>query len=94
MLHTCLTVYFKLEQNYPNPFNPNTAISYNLSLSSFISLKVYDILGNEVATLVNEKQNPGTYTVDFDGSNYSSGIYFYKIETDNFFVTKKMIMIK
>ncbi|MEO8209950.1 MAG: T9SS type A sorting domain-containing protein, partial [bacterium] len=73
---------FKLEQNFPNPFNPSTVIRYSLIENRFISLKVYDILGNEVATLVNEKQNIGSYEVEFDGSNFSSGIYFYNLITD------------
>ncbi|MDQ3022607.1 MAG: SBBP repeat-containing protein [Bacteroidota bacterium] len=85
---------FNLEQNYPNPFNPSTNISYQLPASSFISLKVFDILGKEVATLVNQKQNAGSYSVSFDGSNLSNGIYFYKIEADNFIETKRMILIK
>ncbi len=85
---------FRLLQNYPNPFNPSTVISYQLSVSSFISLKVFDLLGREVSTLVNEKQNAGTYSVQFDGSNFSSGIYFYKFQTDNFSETKKMTLIK
>ncbi|MDQ3019532.1 MAG: YCF48-related protein [Bacteroidota bacterium] len=85
---------FILEQNYPNPFNPNTVISYQLRVSSFISLKVYDLLGKQVATLINEKQNAGRYSVDFNGSNLPSGIYFYKIETGNFSETRKMILLK
>ncbi|MDQ3019534.1 MAG: YCF48-related protein [Bacteroidota bacterium] len=85
---------FSLEQNYPNPFNPNTVISYQLKISSFISLKVYDLLGKEVATLINEKQSAGIHSVDFNGSNLPSGIYFYKIETVNYSETRKMILLK
>ncbi len=86
---------FKLEQNYPNPFNPNTVISYELSVSSDVNLKVYDILGNEVATFVNQKQNAGNYNIEFDGSNLSSGIYFYRMEVDgNAIDTKRMILLK
>jgi Secretion system C-terminal sorting domain len=85
---------YSLQQNYPNPFNPTTVIRYSLSENSFISLKVYDILGKEVATLVNEKQNAGTYSFEFNGSNLSSGIYFYKIEAGDFRETKRMVLIK
>jgi photosystem II stability/assembly factor-like uncharacterized protein len=85
---------FYLSQNHPNPFNPNTVISYQLTVSSFISLKVYDVLGIEVATLINEKQNSGSYHVEFDGSNFPSGIYFYKLITGEFSEVKKMTMIK
>ncbi|MEO6695978.1 MAG: T9SS type A sorting domain-containing protein [Ignavibacteria bacterium] len=90
---------FNLNQNYPNPFNPKTIISYTigagqLAAGSFTSLKVYNALGREVATLVNQKQNAGTYEVDFDGSNLSSGVYFYKLESENYSDTKNMILLK
>jgi len=86
---------YELNQNYPNPFNPNSVISYQLSVSSYISLKVYNVLGNEVKTLVNEKLNPGTYETKFDGSNLGSGIYFYKLFADGVVVdTKKMLLVK
>jgi len=85
---------YELSQNYPNPFNPVTVIRYSLIENRFVKLKVYDVLGNEVATLVNRKQNAGSHEVDFDGSNFSSGIYFYKLETENFVDTKKMILLK
>ena len=87
---------FKLEQNYPNPFNPNTVISYQLPVSSFIVLKVYDPLGKEVATLVNEKQNAGSYNYQFSTINYQlpSGIYFYKLSVGDFTDTKRMILLK
>jgi len=87
---------FELKQNYPNPFNPITVISYQLSVSSFATLKVYDILGKEVAILVNEKQNAGSYNYQFSTINYqlSSGIYFYKLTTDGFSDTKRMVLIK
>jgi len=83
-----------LDQNYPNPFNPNTVISYRLAISSFAKLNVYDVLGNEVELLVNQKQTVGVYEVDFDGSNLPSGIYFYKLTSDNFTETKRMILLK
>jgi len=85
---------FSLSQNYPNPFNPSTKISYQLPNAGYVSLIVYDVLGNEVATLVNENQNSGDYDISFNGSNLTSGIYFYKISTDNFSQAHKMILMK
>ncbi len=85
---------FSLSQNFPNPFNPYTIISYQLPTINYISLKVLDVLGNEVAILVNEKQNAGSYSVKFDGANFPSGIYYYKLVTDNFSETKKMTLVK
>lgn len=90
---------FELNQNYPNPFNPNTVISYSLSVSSFISLKIYDALGKEVATLINQMQNAGEYSVEWNGRNISgsvlpSGMYFYKLETEGNSETRKMILLK
>jgi len=85
---------FTLEQNYPNPFNPSTKISWQSPVSSHQSLKVYDVLGNEVATLVNEEKPAGSYEVDFDASQLSSGIYFYKLQAGSFFETKKMLLLK
>jgi len=85
---------FALEQNYPNPFNPSTMISYSVPQNSFVTLKVYDIIGNEVATLVNQTQSAGKYDVRFDASSLSNGVYLYSIKTDNFTSTKKMILMK
>jgi len=86
---------FSLEQNYPNPFNPVTNIKYKVQSSKFIKLVVYDILGKELVTLVNEKQSPGTYEASFDGSNFSSGIYFYSLFVDGVRLdTKRMILLK
>ena len=85
---------FALDQNYPNPFNPSTMISYSIPQSSFVTLKVYDIIGNEVATLVNQNQQAGKYDIRFDASNLSNGVYMYSIKTDNFTSTKKMILMK
>jgi carboxypeptidase T len=85
---------FNLSQNYPNPFNPNTVISYNVGTSGNVLLKVFNMLGKEVATLVNERQNAGSYSVDFYGSNLSSGMYYYKIESGLYSATKKMMLIK
>ncbi|MEO8210898.1 MAG: T9SS type A sorting domain-containing protein [bacterium] len=85
---------FFLSQNYPNPFNPTTRLDFGISNLGFVSLKVYDVLGNEISTLVNENKPTGSYSVEFDGRNFSSGIYFYKLETENFSETKRMALIK
>ncbi|MBS1494798.1 MAG: T9SS type A sorting domain-containing protein [Bacteroidetes bacterium] len=87
---------FSLSQNYPNPFNPSTKINYEIKNSGFVSLKVFDLLGKEVAALVNEKQNAGSYAVDFNSSEYNlpSGIYFYTLNAGEFKETKKMVLIK
>ena len=85
---------FSLEQNYPNPFNPETTINYELPYANNVTIKVYDILGNEVTSLINEKQNAGSYEIKFNGSNLSSGIYFYTLSAGEFKSTKSMILIK
>ena len=85
---------FSLEQNYPNPFNPNTVISYQSTVSSHVKLVVYNMLGQEIATLVNKQQQPGNFKVKFDGSNLASGLYFYRLTIDNYGVTRKMILLK
>ena len=86
---------YKLSQNYPNPFNPTTNINFSIPNSENVSLKVYDILGNEVANLLNnERLAAGKYKVDFNGANLSSGIYYYAIRSNNFSDTKKMMLIK
>ena len=85
---------FSLSQNYPNPFNPVTIINYQLTNRSFVSLKVYDVLGNEVASLVNEEKPAGSYSVKFDASRLSSGVYFYKLNAGSFVQTKKMILMR
>ena len=85
---------FLLEQNYPNPFNPTTIIKYSIAEKQFVTLKVYDVLGTEIATLVNEEKLSGTYEVKFSSSNLSAGVYYYTIVTDNFVQTKKMILLK
>ncbi|MFC2092657.1 T9SS type A sorting domain-containing protein [Bacteroidota bacterium] len=88
----------ELSQNYPNPFNPVTKIDYNLPIESKVSLKIYDISGRDIVTLVNETQTAGYYTVQFDASKFASGIYIYQITTDdgqnNFEMTKRMILVK
>lgn len=85
---------YMLYQNYPNPFNPNTSIKYQIIKDGFVSVKVFDVLGRNVISLVNEKQTAGTYEIRFDGINLSSGVYFYKLETDGFTDIKKMSLIK
>jgi hypothetical protein len=85
---------FALFQNYPNPFNPVTKIRYDMPISGFATLKVYDMLGKEVATLVNEDKKAGRFIVDFDGSSLSSGVYFFRFQVNNFIQTKKMILLK
>lgn len=85
---------FSLEQNYPNPFNPSTSIQYRVSSISQVILKVYDVLGNEVATLVNEQKPAGSYEVKFNAEGLSSGIYFYKLQAGSLLETKKMILMK
>jgi photosystem II stability/assembly factor-like uncharacterized protein len=85
---------FSLSQNYPNPFNPSTAIKFDISKSTHVQILVYDILGREVGQLLNENKKPGSYEITWDGSRFASGIYFYKIITDEFVETKKMVLMK
>ncbi|MFA7362206.1 MAG: C25 family cysteine peptidase [Candidatus Kapaibacterium sp.] len=85
---------YSLSQNYPNPFNPTTKINFALPKQGFVSLKIYDVLGREVRSLVNEVKSAGSYTVDFNASEYSSGVYFYKLESNGFSDIKKMMLIK
>lgn len=85
---------FAMEQNYPNPFNPVTVIKYQVPQPVSVSIRVFDLLGKELATLVNEKKEPGYYEASFNGSNLASGLYFYRIEAGNFVETKKMMLIK
>ncbi len=85
---------FELDQNYPNPFNPSTTISYSIPKEGYVTLKIYDILGNEVSTLVSDRQTAGNYKIEFNGENLSSGIYFYTLRHGRFSSTKKMILMK
>lgn len=85
---------FKLWQNYPNPFNPVTNLEFGIKEPGFVSLKVFDLLGKEAAVLVNEKLSPGKYKTEFNGGNLSSGMYFYKLETENFVETRRMMLVK
>jgi hypothetical protein len=85
---------YSVSQNYPNPFNPTTSIKFTVPKSGFVSLKVYDILGRQVADLVNQVKSAGTYIVDFDASTLTSGMYFYKFESNDFVSVKKMVLVK
>jgi len=85
---------FNLHQNYPNPFNPSTTISYSVPELSFVTLKVYDVLGNEILTLVNEEIPIGSYEVEFSATVLPSGIYFYRLQAGSFVETKKMVLLK
>jgi len=83
-----------LYQNYPNPFNPVTKIMYDVSRQSFITIRIYDILGREAAVLVNETKQQGSYEVSWDASNFPSGVYFYELQAGTFTERKKMVLIK
>jgi hypothetical protein len=85
---------FSLSQNYPNPFNPSTKISWQSPLGSHQTLKIYDVLGREVATLVNEYRDAGIYEVEFDGSQLSSGVYYYQLKINDYITTRKMLFLK
>ena len=85
---------FILKQNYPNPFNPKTTIKFQIPELSFVTIEVYDVLGNEIVTIVNEVKQAGYYEVEFDGNGLSSGIYFYQLKTGVFFETKKMVLLR
>ena len=85
---------FELYQNYPNPFNPSTSISYKIPSTGYVTLKVYDAIGNEVAKIVDEIKSAGKHTVTFNASNLSSGIYYYKLQSGNYTETKKMLLIR
>lgn len=85
---------YSLSQNYPNPFNPVTKINYNIPKQGLVTLKIYNILGKEVKTLVNEVKSAGNYDVNFEGSEFSSGIYFYRLESNGFSNTKSMMLLK
>ena len=85
---------FALEENYPNPFNPTTAISYQLSANGLVSLKVFNLLGQEVAVLVNEEKPAGTYRATWDAGKMPSGVYFYRLNAGEFVETKKMILLR
>ena len=85
---------FSLSQNFPNPFNPTTLISYKLKETSRVQLKVFNILGNEVETLVNEQKPAGNYEITWNALNLPSGVYFYRLQAGSFIDTKKMVLLK
>ena len=87
-------ITYNLSQNYPNPFNPATMIEYSVPQRSFISLVVYNAIGQQIAVLTNKEQETGTYRINFDASGLPSGIYFYRLNADNFVTTKKMILLR
>ena len=89
-----LPIAYSLSQNYPNPFNPSTTIKYRIPELNFVSLKVYDVLGSEVATLVNEEKPIGSYEVELNASLLPSGTYFYKLQAGSFVETKKMVLLR
>jgi hypothetical protein len=91
---TNLPIEYALKQNYPNPFNPSTKIKYSIPQSSNVVLKVFDILGNEIETLVNEEKSVGIYEVQFDATGISSGVYFYTLTAGNFVENKKMVLLR
>ena len=92
--HQVVPMYLELSQNHPNPFNPSTSISFTIPHSVPVSLRIYNLLGQEVATLVNEARPPGTYTVRWDGSGQPSGVYFYRLQAGEYVETKKAILLK
>ena len=85
---------FELKQNYPNPFNPSTKINYSLDKSGLVKLSIYNLLGELVSTIVNQNQEAGSYSVDFDASNFESGVYLYKLESGDQIQLKKMVLVK
>ncbi|MDX1373153.1 MAG: T9SS type A sorting domain-containing protein, partial [Nitrososphaeraceae archaeon] len=87
-------IEYALEQNYPNPFNPSTMIKYSIPENGYVKLAIYNMLGEEVALLVNSQQDAGKYEVDFNASGFSSGVYVYKLETSEFTASKKLMLMK
>jgi len=93
-VETNIPKIFCLSQNYPNPFNPSTKIKYDIPKTSQVTIKVFDLIGREVTTLVNEIKQPGSYEAEFNASNFASGVYFYRIEAGNYVNVKKMVLVK
>jgi hypothetical protein len=94
VISTKIPTDYTLSQNYPNPFNPITNIKFDIPKASFVKLIVYDLLGRELRTLVNEQLKAGTYKADWDASEFPSGVYFYKLSAGDFTETKKMVLVK
>jgi hypothetical protein len=92
--HTMVPAETSLEQNYPNPFNPSTLIKYSVAKAGVVTIKVYDILGNEIKTLVNEDKTPGSYNIEFTAQNLASGMYIYNMTTPGYQLNRKMIILK
>jgi hypothetical protein len=92
--HAEVPTDFTLYQNYPNPFNPSTKIRFVIPKSSFVNIKVYNVLGKEIVTLINEERPAGNHEVEFSGTDLPSGVYFYKLQTGSFIQTKKMILLR
>ena len=93
-LSNLIVTDYTLFQNYPNPFNPSTTIKFQIPNDGFVTLKVYDIIGNEVTTLINEQKPQGRYEVNFNASSLASGVYIYKLQAGSFADTKKMLLLK
>ncbi len=89
-----LPLYFELSQNYPNPFNPTTTITFSLPVTGFVSLKVFDPLGKEVAVVVSEELPAGTYSQKWDAAALASGVYFYQFQVGSFTETKKLVLLR
>ena len=89
-----IPVEFSLKQNYPNPFNPSTIISFSIPERANVNLKVYDILGNELVTLINEETEAGSYNINFNANGLPTGVYFYQLVSNEYVETKKMLLIK
>jgi len=89
-----ISLEYNLDQNYPNPFNPSTTISYSIAQDGLVSLKVFDVLGDEVATLIDELKTAGNYSVEFNAQDLPSGVYFYQLQVDRFVETKKLILLR
>ena len=89
-----LPLEYALEQNYPNPFNPTTTIGYSIPEDNFVTIKLYDVLGNEVITLVNDQKKAGKYEMLYNASNISSGVYYYQINSGSFTETRKLMLMK